>query len=100
MYNPATQVQISRDANLGSYYLEKKITVGDSLTVFLSKKNHRGCKYLSPRPIWNHIRPTYTPYTQILPPNNLQYEVFQQCCLQLGEAKERRFGEGFCILHI
>jgi hypothetical protein len=37
MYNPATQVQILRDVNLGFYYL-KKITVGASPTVFLSKK--------------------------------------------------------------
>jgi hypothetical protein len=31
---PATQVQVSSDANLGSYFLKNKITVGASPTVF------------------------------------------------------------------
>jgi hypothetical protein len=38
MYNPGTQVQISVDANLGSYYLLKKLVVEVSPTAFLSKK--------------------------------------------------------------
>jgi hypothetical protein len=38
MYNPGTQVQIPTDANLGSYYLLKKLAVGVSPTAFLSKK--------------------------------------------------------------
>jgi hypothetical protein len=37
MYNPATQVHVPTDANLGSYY--KKNTVGAFPTVFLSKKS-------------------------------------------------------------
>jgi hypothetical protein len=36
MYNPATQVQVSIDANLGSYFQKKKIAVGDTLPHFLS----------------------------------------------------------------
>jgi hypothetical protein len=39
MYNPGTQVQIPTDANLGSYYLLKKLAVGVSPTAFLSKKH-------------------------------------------------------------
>jgi hypothetical protein len=39
MYNLGTQVQILADANLGSYYLLKKLAVGVSPTAFLSKKN-------------------------------------------------------------
>jgi hypothetical protein len=38
MYNPGTQVQIPADANVGSYYLLKKLAVGVSPTAFLSKK--------------------------------------------------------------
>jgi hypothetical protein len=38
MYNPGTQVQIPAVANLGSYYLLKKLAVGVSPTAFLSKK--------------------------------------------------------------
>jgi hypothetical protein len=38
MYNPGTQVQIPADANLGSYYLLKKLAVGVSPTAFLFKK--------------------------------------------------------------
>jgi hypothetical protein len=37
MYNQVTQVQVSTDANLGSY-LKKKIDVGVPLPHFLSKK--------------------------------------------------------------
>jgi hypothetical protein len=40
MYNPGTQVQIPADANLGSYYLLKKLVVGVSPTAFLSKKKY------------------------------------------------------------
>jgi hypothetical protein len=38
MHNPGTQVQILTNANLGSYYLLKKLAVGVSPTAFLSKK--------------------------------------------------------------
>jgi hypothetical protein len=38
MYNPATQVQVSIDANLGSYFFKKKIDVGASPTTFPLKK--------------------------------------------------------------
>jgi hypothetical protein len=38
MYNPGTQVQIPADANVGSYYLLKKLAVGVFPTAFLSKK--------------------------------------------------------------
>jgi hypothetical protein len=37
MYNPATKVQVSTDADLGSYF-QKKIAVGVSTTVFPFKK--------------------------------------------------------------
>jgi hypothetical protein len=38
MYNPATQVQVSTDTNLGSYFQKNKITVGASPTAFPLKK--------------------------------------------------------------
>jgi hypothetical protein len=38
MYNPATQVQVSTDANLGSYFQKNKIAVGASPTAFPFKK--------------------------------------------------------------
>jgi hypothetical protein len=38
MYNPATQVQVSIDTNLGSYFQKKKIAVGASPTAFPFKK--------------------------------------------------------------
>jgi hypothetical protein len=39
MYNPATQVQVSTDANPGSYFKKKnKIAVGASPTAFPFKK--------------------------------------------------------------
>jgi hypothetical protein len=39
MYNPATQVQVPTDANLGSYFQKTKIAVGASPTAFPFKKN-------------------------------------------------------------
>jgi hypothetical protein len=39
MYNPATQVQVSADANLGFYFQKNKIDVGASPTAFPFKKN-------------------------------------------------------------
>jgi hypothetical protein len=39
MYNPATQVQVSTDANLGSYFQKNKIAAGASPTAFPFKKN-------------------------------------------------------------
>jgi hypothetical protein len=47
MYNPDTQVQIPADANLGSYYLLKKLAVGVSLTAFLSTKKMWYYNYFS-----------------------------------------------------
>jgi hypothetical protein len=42
MYNPATQVQVPTDANLGSYFQKTKIAVGASPTAFpFKKKNTR-----------------------------------------------------------
>jgi hypothetical protein len=38
MYNPATQVQVPTDANLGSYFQKTKIVVGASPTAFPFKK--------------------------------------------------------------
>jgi hypothetical protein len=38
MYNPATQVQVPTDTNLGSYFQKTKITVGASPTAFPFKK--------------------------------------------------------------
>jgi hypothetical protein len=38
MYNPATQVQVSIDANFGSYFQKNKIDVGASPTAFPFKK--------------------------------------------------------------
>jgi hypothetical protein len=38
MYNLATQVQVSIDANLGSYFQKKQIAVGASPTAFPFKK--------------------------------------------------------------
>jgi hypothetical protein len=38
MYNPAIQVQVLTDADLGSYYLKIKTAIEASSTVFLSKK--------------------------------------------------------------
>jgi hypothetical protein len=40
MYNPATQVQVSIDANLGSYFQKNKIAVGASPTAFPFKKKN------------------------------------------------------------
>jgi hypothetical protein len=40
MYNPATQVQVYTDANLGSYFQKNKIAVGASPTAFPFKKNY------------------------------------------------------------
>jgi hypothetical protein len=46
MYNPATQVQVSTDANLGSYFQKNKIAVGTSPTAFpFKKKKHNKNKY-------------------------------------------------------
>jgi hypothetical protein len=41
MYNPATQVQVPIDANLGSYFKKTKITVGAFPTAFPFKKKHK-----------------------------------------------------------
>jgi hypothetical protein len=38
MYNPATQVQVLTDANLGSYFQKTTIIVGASPTAFSFKK--------------------------------------------------------------
>jgi hypothetical protein len=38
MYNPATQVQVSTDANLGSYFQKNKIAIGAFPTAFPLKK--------------------------------------------------------------
>jgi hypothetical protein len=38
MYNSATQVQVSIDVNLGSYFQKNKIAVGASPTAFPLKK--------------------------------------------------------------
>jgi hypothetical protein len=38
MYNPATQVQVSIEANLGSYFQKNKIVVEASPTAFPFKK--------------------------------------------------------------
>jgi hypothetical protein len=38
MYNPATQVQVPTDVNLGSYFQKTKIAVGASPTAFPFKK--------------------------------------------------------------
>jgi hypothetical protein len=40
MYNLATQVQVSTDMNLGSYFQKNKIAVGASPTAFPFKKNY------------------------------------------------------------
>jgi hypothetical protein len=41
MYNPATQVQVPIDVNLGSYFQKTKIVVGASPTAFpFKKKSH------------------------------------------------------------
>jgi hypothetical protein len=41
MYNPATQVQVSIDASLGSYFQKNKIAVGASPTAFPFKKKRK-----------------------------------------------------------
>jgi hypothetical protein len=40
MYNPATQVQVPTDVNLGSYFQKIKLAVGASPTAFPFKKNY------------------------------------------------------------
>jgi hypothetical protein len=42
MYNPATQVQVPTDANLGSYFQKTKIAIGAFPTTFPFKKIKEG----------------------------------------------------------
>jgi hypothetical protein len=41
MYNPATQVQVPTDTNLGSYFQKIKSAVGASPTAFSLKKRFK-----------------------------------------------------------